>query len=154
VKRMAMTNDLDGAQPRADVCVIDDDGGIRRIIARVLEAGGFAVSEASDGHAGIRSVAATHAHVAVVDLFMPGLDGLETIPALKLQFPSLRILAISGVGAFDSTPFLNSAALLGADDCLEKPFRMSVLVGKVIALMRRPAVAHPVDLPLPSAGSL
>jgi hypothetical protein len=56
-----MTNEPNCAPARADVCVIDGDGGDRRIIARVPEAGGLSVSEASEGYAGILSVAATHA---------------------------------------------------------------------------------------------
>jgi two-component system, chemotaxis family, chemotaxis protein CheY len=79
--------------------------------------------------------------VVVTDLFMPGLDGIETIQMLRDEFPGARIIAISGGASSGEMGPLKDARMLGADVALPKPFAMAALGRAVRALVERGAAA-------------
>ena len=130
---------------RVTVCVIEDEPQVRQLICTVLEQSGFAAVPARDGEEGLKIVARTKAGVVVTDLVMPNVEGVEVIRTLKERFPAVRILAISGAGAWGPEDYLEIAKLSGADDCLAKPFNLSVLVAKVVVLAR--AHSRAVEIP-------
>src|SRR6185295_5582761 len=109
-----------GARPI--VCVIDDDIRLREAICTVLEHAGFAPLQAGDGEAGFDLVAQSNPVVVLTDIVMPNREGIETIQALKQQFPNLPVLAMSGSHS-PGKNYLEWAEAIGADDCLAKPFR-------------------------------
>jgi DNA-binding response OmpR family regulator len=114
-------------------CVLaDDDANVRRFITRVLSAVKFRVSAAQDGDEAIALLTAQPCDVLVTDLAMPGGEGLDTIMKVRKQFPSVKILAISGV--FDDE-MLVTAQHLGASASLAKPFTKEALVAAVLALV-------------------
>ena len=119
------------------VCVIDDDAMVRGTICGVLNHAGFATVQASDGDKGLQVVAQSKPAVVVTDIIMPNREGIETILALKAQFPTIGVLAISGSYSPGPISYLETAQALGADDCLAKPFKADELVGKVTRLAAR-----------------
>lgn len=113
------------------ILVIDDDQDIRETSKVLLEHEGFEVIVAEDGPKGLALFGAMNFDAVVIDLFMPGMDGLSTIKAFRQCSPSVPIIAMSGfmdLYAFrDSTDrgpdFLSMASEVGAVASVSKPFR-------------------------------
>jgi CheY-like chemotaxis protein len=106
----------------AKILVIDDEATIRTVIRRTLERAGHTVSEAGDGEIGLKRVKEELPDLVITDLIMPEREGIETIQVLRSDYPTLRILAISGTGPAAEGGPLMDAELFGADDSLAKPF--------------------------------
>lgn len=126
----------------ARILVIDDDSAVRAAIQMVLEREGFQVNAAGDGPAGIRLVAAEDFDLLLVDLFMPGMDGLETIRQVHRHKPGLPIVIMSGLSfasasAAQPPDFLAMAGKLGAVGNLKKPFRPRELLEVVNEALER-----------------
>jgi PAS domain S-box-containing protein len=126
---------------RARILVIDDDEAIRTAIRRTLEHAGHDVLEAADGVMGLRVYRESGADVIVVDLFMPGRDGLEFIRDLRTEGRSTKIIAISGGGRSQQTDLLKAAAVFGAARTLSKPLALADLVAAVHDLLGVTAVS-------------
>jgi DNA-binding response OmpR family regulator len=114
------------------VLVVDDHESVRVLLRDILEERGFQVFEAADGNEALKWCAALHFDVLIVDLIMPGREGIETIRELRGQQPEMKILAISG--AVEGS-YLRLARMLGANDTLRKPFDADTLVRKLEALL-------------------
>jgi two-component system response regulator (stage 0 sporulation protein F) len=108
------------------VLVIDDDNSVCAAIERLLRNQNCIVVLAASGRLGTESFEASQFDLVMVDIFMPGMDGLETIKGFREQAPKVPIVAMSGFrfrGALTPAPdFLGMAAKLGATYCLRKPF--------------------------------
>jgi two-component system, OmpR family, response regulator ResD len=102
------------------VLIVDDDAEFRLLVRMYLANEEFTVSEAEDGNAAFQLTLERTFDLIVLDLIMPGREGLELIQSLKLVSPKARILAVSGVPK--RSLYLKAAALLGAGLTLEKPF--------------------------------
>ena len=117
------------------VLVVDDDPDMRELLCAHLEEAGYRAEPACNGSDALKKHQQRDCSLAVVDIFMPDKDGLETIAALRQQQPRLPILAISGGGSFPPTPWLSVARRLGADNILEKPFTSEAFLASVKALL-------------------
>jgi DNA-binding response OmpR family regulator len=113
------------------VLVIDDDPVTCEVVQRVLETGGFAVTSAPDAQTGIGRYAELSPDLVIVDILMPGKEGIATILELREANPDARILAMTGGGNFQAGDVLRIAELLGADTSLKKPFRPAELLSTV-----------------------
>lgn len=114
------------------VLVIDDDPVIRDIVRRVLEGAGFAVSAVGDAQTGLSRYAELRPDLVIVDILMPGKEGIATILELREANPAVRILAMTGGGgSFVAGEVLRVAELLGADHSLRKPFAPADLLRSV-----------------------
>ncbi|HZK89855.1 MAG TPA: response regulator [Stellaceae bacterium] len=114
------------------VLVIDDDPVICAIVQRVLESDGFAVSTANDAQTGLSRHAELNPDLVIIDILMPGKEGIATIIELREANPKARILAMTGGGAsFVAGEVLRVAELLGADNSLKKPFAPAELLKTV-----------------------
>ena len=113
------------------VLVIDDDPVIRTVMQRVLEGGGFAVSAAGDAQSGLSRFAELEPDLVIVDILMPGKEGIATILELREANPKARILAMTGGGNFTAGDVLRIAELIGADNSLQKPFAPADLLATV-----------------------
>jgi CheY-like chemotaxis protein len=119
----------------AVVVVIDDHGEIRKAIGRQLASAGHEVFEGADG---IKGVALCRAHkpaLVVCDIFMPGMEGIETIRTIRREHPTIKIIAMSGSDPYQRTHYLKAAQELGADAVLAKPWRATELLGTVDRLL-------------------
>jgi DNA-binding response OmpR family regulator len=124
------------------VLIIDDDASVGAAIQMILVREGWDTVHAPDADAGIRAFESSRFDLVVVDLFMPGMDGLEIITELRRRAPTLSILAMSGFRFRDSIDpgldFLGLAGNVGATICLRKPFTPHQLVAAIQA-SRNPA---------------
>jgi CheY-like chemotaxis protein len=113
----------------ATILVIDDDGSVRSYLRNVLESAGYRVSEAADGADGLMKFQAAPPGLVLCDLYIPGVEGMETIREIKRLSPGVPVIAISGGSALGD--FLPLALALGADDALHKPFGPAQLLQAV-----------------------
>src|ERR1044072_3132105 len=115
--------------------VVDDDTAVRGAIKMVLERDGHHVVLAGDGRAGVSAVQSDTFDVVICDIFMPGMDGIETIHAFHQRNPQMPIIAMSGFMSRDghgpAPDFLALATKLGAACSLRKPFRPQDLLKAV-----------------------
>lgn len=119
----------------ACVLVAEDSSEIRDILRKILEFGGFEVFEVSNGKEAIESQRKISADILITDILMPEKDGIETILEFRRDFPSVKILAISGGGRLDKECYLNLAKRSGADRTLTKPFCREKILGIVNELI-------------------
>ena len=106
------------AAAKGTVLVIDDEKDIRLSLKRVLEYEGYTFSEAGSGRAGLEAARDTGVDVVLLDIKMPGMDGIEVLRHLVEQDPGLPVIMISGHGSIATAV---EATRIGAFDFLEKP---------------------------------
>jgi two-component system response regulator MprA len=118
----------------ARILVVDDDAAVRDALSRTLRFEGYQVGLAGDGEAALRLVRGEEPDAVVLDVMMPGLDGLAVCRELRAggcQLPVLMLTARESVG--DRVAGLDA----GADDYLVKPFATEELLARLRALLRR-----------------
>jgi DNA-binding response OmpR family regulator len=131
--------------PPASILVAEDQADIRELLVMNLRGAGYAVDAVADGRAALASQNEHASDLLVLDLMMPGLDGLEVTKALRSRGRSTPILMLT---AKSTEPDRVLGLELGADDYLTKPFSLAGLLARVKALLRRAdllraAQAHP-----------
>ena len=130
------------------ILVIDDELAIRRLLQILLGGGGYQVSTTGDPHQGIQEAATTKPDLVILDLGLPGLDGIEVLRRLR-EWSAVPVLVLSA----RSDPQDKVDALdLGADDYLTKPFDAAELLARTRALLRR--ATPPEETPVWSGGGL
>jgi CheY-like chemotaxis protein len=133
------------------ILVIDDDPLVRAAVQTLLEQQGMEVLVADSGAAAIRYLEAFTVDVAIVDIIMPGMDGLEIIRACGRRIPRVPVIAMSGGLFLDrhgaAPDFLRMAGRLGAACCLRKPFRPDQVMGAIGACLAAPGAGAPGYLP-------
>lgn len=119
----------------ARILVVDDDTAVRSAIKMVLEHEGHEVVVAGDGRAGVAEAQAGGFDVVICDIFMPGMDGIETIHAFHQLDPRMPVIAMSGFtfrdGHAPAPDYLSLSTKLGAAYSLRKPFRPQELIKAV-----------------------
>jgi DNA-binding response OmpR family regulator len=115
------------------ILVIDDDESFRELVRHFLVKAGYDVLEAADGAEGICLVRQATVHLMITDMIMPDHEGVETILRARTLYPSLKILAMSGVSARHS--YLRLAARVGADATLDKAHVPQHLLNSVRSLL-------------------
>jgi two-component system response regulator MprA len=131
-------HDASNAATAPRVLVVDDDAAIAASLRRALEYAGHQVTVASDGKAALTAAARGRPDVVVLDVMLPGLDGLAVCRRLREQASDVLILMLT---ARDATPDRVAGLDAGADDYLVKPFAYEELLARVRALLRRRAAA-------------
>jgi heavy metal response regulator len=114
--------------------IIDDDRAIADFIARGLREAGFAVDVAGNGNDGLDAALTQEPDVAIVDLMLPGRDGLSVIDELRRQGRATPVLILSAKRSVDDRV---RGLQAGGDDYLTKPFAFAELLARVQALVRR-----------------
>src|SRR5215469_7038458 len=99
----------------AIIVVVDDQSEIRKAVARQLASAGHEVHEAADGAEGLALRRRHKPALVICDIFMPGMEGIETIRAIRREEPAVKIIAMSGSEPSQQTHYLKAAQELGAD---------------------------------------
>jgi two-component system response regulator MprA len=116
------------------ILVVDDDAPIRRMLERTLAAEGYEVESAADGGAALAAVERAIPDAVVLDIGLPGVDGLGVCRRLRERGLATPILMLTARDALDDRVVGLDA---GADDYLVKPFETAELLARVRALLRR-----------------
>jgi DNA-binding response OmpR family regulator len=130
------------------ILVVDDEQRLRDLVRNYLEHEGFAVLTAADGHAALDLMHQHAPDLVVLDLMLPGLDGLEVCRRLRTFSDAYVIMLTAKAEEIDRIVGLE----VGADDYLTKPFSPRELIARVRAMLRRPrhdAHEAPFDGPPP-----
>ena len=119
------------------VLVADDNDVAQRLCKRVLEKAGYTVLIAADGLQAVDVALSKRPNMILMDVAMPGIDGIEAMRRIKTEIPNQPIVIASAHSmASDRERFLAA----GADDILSKPFRLADLVAIVAKLTAKPGV--------------
>lgn len=118
---------------RGKILIVDDEKDIRDLIRAYLEKEGYQVFEAEDGRSAIEHARLVHPDLAVLDIMLPHLSGLEVLSKLRRESELYVILLTAKTEEIDKLVGLN----MGADDYLTKPFSPKELVARINAAMRR-----------------
>jgi CheY-like chemotaxis protein len=125
--------------PLAKILIADDDTAVQTTVRLLLERAGHQVVAASDGRRAVAQLDSSEFDLLFLDIFMPGMDGFETMRLVRQKHPSVQIIVISGHSIpSDSNPspdFLTMATKLGAVRSLQKPFRPDTLLRTVAACL-------------------
>lgn len=115
------------------VLVVDDEPHIRTVLRAYLEADGFDVSEASDGNEALAVLRSSNPDLVLLDVMMPGIDGLEVLRQLRAVNDVYVILITARAEEVDKLVGLG----IGADDYVTKPFSPREVAARVKAVLRR-----------------
>jgi two-component system OmpR family response regulator len=116
------------------ILLVEDDPKIASFILKGLKAEGFAVDHAADGEKGLDLALTEPYAAAIVDVMLPGLNGLDLIATVRREKVAVPIIVLSARGSVDDRV---RGLRTGADDYLAKPFAFSELLARVQALIRR-----------------
>ncbi|MCY0880963.1 MAG: response regulator transcription factor [Firmicutes bacterium] len=125
------------------ILIIDDDQHIRELCRLYLQADGFGVLEASDGHEALETLNQSAVDLVLLDIMLPEIDGFEVLKAIRSRQIWLPVIMLTAVGEEED----RIAGLeQGADDYLTKPFSPKELVARVHAVLRRSHLPVPENL--------
>ena len=117
----------------AKVLLVDDEEEFIELMSQRLETRGLKVVTVSNGEAAVAKVADQSFDVAIVDLAMPGIDGIETLKQIKAERPDMEVIMLTGQATVKTGI---EAMKYGANDFLEKPVDLNVLMEKIWAAKR------------------
>jgi len=120
------------------VLVIDDNAEIREMLIQMLAMLGYEARATETGAQGVEMFRAAPANVVLLDMFMPDRDGLETLRDLRQIDPNVRVVAMTGGGAYKNVGILKPALLLGARKLLYKPVTSTELREAIEEVMAMP----------------
>ncbi|MCW2873868.1 response regulator transcription factor [Actinacidiphila oryziradicis] len=142
------------AQAPRRVLVVDDDPTVAEVVAGYLDRAGFTVDRAADGPSAVARAAAVRPDLVVLDLMLPGIDGLEVCRRIRAAGGPVPVVMLTARGDEDDRIL---GLEVGADDYVTKPFSPRELVLRVESVLRRtggPAGPEPAAGPWLHAGPL
>jgi two-component system response regulator MprA len=135
------------AEGNMRILVVDDDAAVRDSLARTLRFEGHEVATAGDGRQALDAVRAQEPDAMILDVSMPGLDGLQACRQLRADGVLLPVLMLT---ARDSVGDRVAGLDAGADDYLVKPFALQELQARLRALLRRSLISAPAPAAAPT----
>ena len=120
---------------RARMLVVEDHDDTREALAVLLRTEGYETTVAVDGESGLATARASQPHVAIVDIFLPGKDGVALIEELRRDLPAVTIIAVSADSSFDRRGALIRAREAGAHHTLRKPLEPWVLLSTIASVV-------------------
>lgn len=130
---------------RATILVVEDDATISELLAYNLRRAGYDVLQEANGRAGLEAALAGNIALVLLDLMLPGLDGLTVSREIKRRHPDLPVIMLT---ARDERETMLEGFQAGADDYVTKPFDLDVLLARIEARLRKP---DPRDAAMPPA---
>ncbi len=135
---------------RGSVLVVDDEPTIAEVVSRYLQRAGYATRVAADGPEALDAFGRERADLVVLDLMLPGIDGLEVMRRLRDGAPPAPAVILLTARGEESDRVVGLR--LGADDYVVKPFSPAELVARVDAVLRRTATVADDDGPMRFGG--
>ncbi|AZS86597.1 response regulator [Streptomyces griseoviridis] len=155
---MASSSETDRPPAPGDVAgrvlVVDDDPTVSEVVAGYLERAGFTVERAANGPAALAAAAGRRPDLVVLDLMLPGMDGIEVCRRLRAGEDGRRSVAVVMLTARGDEDDRVLGLEVGADDYVTKPFSPRELVLRVRSVLRRASAATPADEPVLAAAGL
>lgn len=145
---MEEAQDIQAGVPQDDrtvIALVDDDRNILTTVAIALQAEGFATRVYSDGEAALAALLREPPDLAVFDIKMPKMDGMELLRRLREHSPLPVIFLTSKDDESDE----EAGFAVGADDYIAKPFSMRLLLARIRAILRRSDALRPLSLGTP-----
>jgi DNA-binding response OmpR family regulator len=136
---------------RKRILVVEDDAAIRRGLVDALCFAGYATLEASEGAVGLAAALESDCDLLLLDLILPGRDGLTVLRALRAMRSPLPVIVLTARGAEDDRV---RGLGLGADDYVVKPFSIKELLARIEAVLRRAPERPPAVRRLAFEGGL
>ena len=127
---------------QAKVLIVDDEKGVRDLLHSFLKATGYQAIMASSGEEAIELAKSESPNAILLDVKMPGIDGVETCRRLRAE-EQTRYIPVIMVTAFGTTE--TEATDAGADDLINKPFKLTDLAVRVKSLLRIGHLSDPVQ---------
>jgi len=115
--------------------LVEDDKGVGEFVRQGLREAGYEVDWETDGQGGLREAQSGHHDLVILDVMLPGMDGLEVLAELRRREVRTPVLLLTALDAVDDRV---RGLDQGADDYLSKPFAFSELLARIRALLRRP----------------
>ena len=119
---------------KGTVLVVDDQSGIRQLLSEVLAEEGYHVLTADNGCSGVQLARQSNPSVILMDMKMPGMDGLEALREVALQGQGDRVILMTAYGELD---MIDQAKAGGASACITKPFDIIELCRMVDGIAAR-----------------
>lgn len=120
--------------PKARILVVEDDAALLQGLMDVLVFNGYEVRGVPEGNAGLQAALAAPSDLVLLDVMLPGLDGLSVCREIRRRKPNLAVVMITAKGAEDD---IVAGFKAGADDYVPKPFSLRELMVRVEAVLRR-----------------
>ena len=118
---------------KARILIVDDQAAVREALSYALDFEGYDTTEARDGDAALQAVASGEFEVVLLDIKMPGLDGMQVLTELREKHPELPVIMISGHGDIETAVV---AVKQGACDFLQKPLDTNRVLVSVNGALR------------------
>ena len=127
---------LVGGRPRAHLLVVEDEQDLLELLRFNLEREGYRVTPADSGEKALRSARAEAPDLVVLDIMLPGMDGLEVCRGLKAEESTAHVPIVMLTAKTEEADVVTGLEM-GADDYITKPFSPRVLLARVKAVLRR-----------------
>ena len=124
------------------ILLIDDDENICKVVTLYLQKEDFDIKVAQDGQTGLNLFSQVNPDLVLLDIMMPGMDGIEVIKQLRRESKTPVIMLTAKGDTFDKVLALE----LGADDYIVKPFEPKELIARIKAVIRRTEKANEPDM--------
>jgi two-component system KDP operon response regulator KdpE len=112
-----------------DILVVDDDPGVRGVLRRFLSEKGYSVATAEDGETALRMIRESAPDVLLIDVYLPGISGIDVLYTLEHEGRGVPTLAFSGM---PDDEMARETMLMGADDFILKPFDFGALEASLL----------------------
>jgi len=136
------------------ICIVDDEASIASTVASILKDEGYQSLVFSDAESFWQKLDSTEPSLVLLDVWLPGMDGMQLLKRLQARFPQVPVIMMSGHAGIEAAV---AAIKAGAYDFLEKPLHLEVLLDKIAsAIKHRPSVSNanlPSDTRLESASA-
>ncbi|MCD6576542.1 MAG: response regulator transcription factor [Anaerolineaceae bacterium] len=127
--------------PNAKILVVDDEPSILKLVTAYLQSEGYDFMTAEDGISALKAVRSYHPDIIILDIMLPGMDGIEVLGQLRRESNAYVIMLTARSEETDKIIGLS----VGADDYLTKPFSPRELMARIKAILRRMRTASPQD---------
>ncbi len=117
------------------ILIVDDDPKMLDLLKHYLRDEQATLLSAGDGEEGLALFETNNVDLVIIDIFMPNMDGIQTIMEVKQKNPDSKILVISGGGEYTGLEYLKQAKALGAGEALVKPFKQEDFLTTVRSML-------------------